>query len=225
MAGTYAKYTSSGGGGGGGISTINGSNAPTQIITGGTGISVASAGGTTTITNTAVASNAFTIIQTDTGTSPTATSPTSTLTLHNTDGQISIAGNSTTNTATLNLNTTATLTELNYVHGVTSSIQTQLNAISSGNGIQRIISSVSTATTAGSTLLRDYVYFVSGTTTITLPTAVGNSNLYTIKNVGTNTVTISTTSSQTIDGSNTASLPVQYTSLDLLSNGVNWNVV
>ena len=120
---------------------------------------------------------------------------------------------------------TTTATELSYVHGVTSSIQTQINALVSGGGISRSVSSVSTTTSAGSTAKTDYVYLVSGTTTITLPTAASNSNLYTIKNVGSGTVTIATASSQTIDGSLTATIPVKGTSLDLISDGSNWNVV
>lgn len=95
----------------------------------------------------------------------------------------------------------------------------------SGSGITRSVSSVAVNTNAGSTASTDYVYFVSGTTTITLPTAVGNSNRYTIKNVGSGVVTIATTSAQTIDGGTTASLIVQYTSIDLISNGSNWLVV
>ena len=71
----------------------------------------------------------------------------------------------------------------------------------------------------------DYVYLASNTINITLPTAVDNQNLYTIKNVGTGTVTINTTSSQTIDGSLTAPIRVQYLSLTLVSNGANWNII
>lgn len=154
-----------------------------------------------------------------------------------------------------------TATELSYLHGVTSNVQTQINALSGagvsslnsltgalslvagsgitvtpsgstitltatgGGGLSRSVHVVSSATTAGSTAATDYVYFASGTTTITLPTAVGNSNLYTIKNVGSAIITIATTSSQTIDGSASASLAVQYTSLDLISDGSNWNIV
>ena len=91
--------------------------------------------------------------------------------------------------------------------------------------IQRVITSVSTATTASAVTGLDYVYLVSGTTTLTLPTAVGNINEYTVKNVGTNTVTIATTASQTIDGSTTVLLKVQYTSLSFISDGANWNIV
>jgi hypothetical protein len=92
-------------------------------------------------------------------------------------------------------------------------------------GVTRSVNSISTPTTAGATALTDYVYLVSGTTTLTLPTAVGNTNLYTVKNTGSNTVTIATTSAQTIDGSSTATLPVANTSLDLISDGANWKVI
>ena len=94
-----------------------------------------------------------------------------------------------------------------------------------GSGITRSVNSISSPATAGATAATDYVYFVSGTTTLTLPTAVGNLNRYSIKNVGVNTVTISTTASQTIDGSVGITLPVQYTSVDLISDGANWNVL
>jgi len=94
-----------------------------------------------------------------------------------------------------------------------------------GSGITRSVNSISSPATAGSTASTDYVYFVSGTTTLTLPTAVSNTNKYTVKNTGSNTVTIATTSAQTIDGSSTASLPVPNTSLDLISDGSNWRIV
>ena len=98
-------------------------------------------------------------------------------------------------------------------------------AVAGGSGIARSVNIVSANTNAGATALTDYVYLASGTTTITMPTAVGNTNLYTIKNTGVNTVTIGTTSAQTIDGGGTALLKVQNTSLDLISNGSNWYVI
>lgn len=94
-----------------------------------------------------------------------------------------------------------------------------------GSGITRTVSSISAPATAGATASTDYVYFVSGTTTLTLPTAVGNTNEYVVKNTGAGTVTIATTSAQTIDGSSTASLPVANTSLTLISDGSNWRIV
>lgn len=92
-------------------------------------------------------------------------------------------------------------------------------------GNATIISSVSVNTVAGSSAYTDYVYLASGTINITMPTAVGNTARYTIKNVGAGTVTIDTTGGETIDGSLTAPLPVQYTSLDLVSDGTNWNII
>ena len=92
-------------------------------------------------------------------------------------------------------------------------------------GLDNVIVSISTATTAASLINVNYTYLVSGTTTLTLPTAVASMSTYTVKNVGTGTVTIATTSSQTIDGSTTASLPVRYTSLTLVSDGANWNII
>jgi hypothetical protein len=96
---------------------------------------------------------------------------------------------------------------------------------SAGGGITRSISSISTATNAGAIAATDYVYFVSGTTTLTLPTAVGNTNRYTIKNTGAATVTVATTSSQTIDGSTTYLIPTATNSVDLVSDNANWRIV
>ena len=87
------------------------------------------------------------------------------------------------------------------------------------------VSLVSSPTTASSTANTPYVYLVSGTTTITLPTAVGNTSSYYVKNVGSGIVTIATTSSQTIDGSTTVSMPVKYQDLMLISDNSNWNVL
>lgn len=92
-------------------------------------------------------------------------------------------------------------------------------------GISRSVSNISTNTTLAAVSKTDYAYFVTGTTTTTMPTAVGNTNRYTIKNTGANTVTVDTTGGQTIDGSATASLPTPNTSIDLISDGSNWKVV
>lgn len=100
-----------------------------------------------------------------------------------------------------------------------------LEVAGGGGGITRSINTISSPTSAGSAANTDYVYLVSGTTTLTQPTAVGNNNLYTVKNIGVATVTIATTSAQTIDGSSTALLRVANTSLDLISDGTNWRIV
>lgn len=94
-----------------------------------------------------------------------------------------------------------------------------------GTAPTRNVSSVSTATTAGTAANTDYLYLVSGTTTITLPTAVGNTNKYTVTNVGSSTVTVAASGGQGIVGSSTATLPVPGMSLDFLSTGSGWVIV
>ena len=95
----------------------------------------------------------------------------------------------------------------------------------SGSGTNRSISSVSTGTAAGNSANMDYVYLVTGITTVTLPTAVGNLNKYTITNVSTNIVTVATTSAQTIDGLTNYLLDDLYFSIDVMSNGSSWYII
>ena len=62
----------------------------------------------------------------------------------------------------------------------------------------------------------------SGTFNVTLPTAVGIAGKrYIVKNSGAGTITLNTTSSQTIDGTVVRSLS-QYDSFFVESNGANW---
>jgi hypothetical protein len=66
----------------------------------------------------------------------------------------------------------------------------------------------------------------SGANTITLPTAASiTGREYVIKNSSASTVTVATTSSQTIDGSITKTLSVQYGGVVVKSNGSNWVVI
>lgn len=105
--------------------------------------------------------------------------------------------------------------------GTNSSWQTVAGG---GSGIVRSVNVISANTTAGATTTTDYVYLVSGTTTLTLPTAVSNTNLYTVTNTGSNTVSVATTGGQTINGSTTATL-IPNVSLDFVSTNSNWRVV
>lgn len=87
----------------------------------------------------------------------------------------------------------------------------------------RIIELKNANFTVGNVFQTDYVYFVSGTTTATLATAISNKNEYKIKNVGANTVTIAAIGGQFIDGS--ASITISSnTALTILSDNTNWNV-
>lgn len=143
--------------------------------------------------------NSFSTIQTPFGTSPTASSPTDTLTYTSADGSVVITGNALTDTI-------------------------DFSVVGGSGSIVRAIFSISTNQTLGSTAETDYVYFVSGTTTVTMPTAVGNTNRYTVKNSGSNTVTIIFTGGQNADGSTSLSL-TPNTSLDLISNNSNYFIV
>lgn len=93
------------------------------------------------------------------------------------------------------------------------------------SAISRLINNIGVNTNAGSSPNTDYIYLVTGSTTVTLPTALSNTNTYTVKNVGNNTVVVNTTGSETIDGSLSVSLPVKYTSLSFISDGTNWNII
>jgi hypothetical protein len=81
-------------------------------------------------------------------------------------------------------------------------------------------------TNAGNAADTNYIYLVNGAFTITMPTAVGNNNSYTIKRIGAGTVSIATTASQTIDGSSSPiTINVQYVSITLVSDGANWFII
>lgn len=109
-------------------------------------------------------------------------------------------------------------------NNTTKRVDVTISSIGGGGGSSRSIQSISASQAADAALGTDYVYLCSGTITLTLPDATTNTNLYTVKNVGTGVVTIDTTSSQTIDGATTITMPVQFTSVDLISDTANWNI-
>lgn len=91
-------------------------------------------------------------------------------------------------------------------------------------GTTRSISTISTSQTAGAVSGTDYVYICTAGVNLTLPTAVANTNLYTVKNTSSSSVLVGTTSAQTIDAQTTAILATQYTAIDLISDGSNWDI-
>lgn len=97
-----------------------------------------------------------------------------------------------------------------------------VSALGGGSGITRTIVSINTPTTAGDTALIDYVYLVTNTT-LTLPTAVGNTNRYTVKCVS-GTCVVDGAGTETIDGTATITFLAQ-SSVDLISDGANFNVI
>jgi hypothetical protein len=97
-----------------------------------------------------------------------------------------------------------------------------VSATGGGGGITRSVSTISTPTTAGATALTDYVYFISNTT-LTLPTAVSNTNRYTVKCLS-GTCVVDGDGTETIDGTATIGIQVED-SVDLISNNTEWKVV
>lgn len=94
----------------------------------------------------------------------------------------------------------------------------------SSNSISRSVVVTSGSFTAGSTPNVDYVYLIAAAHAPTLPTAVGNTNRYTFKNNHSASITISTTSSQTIDGTTTITISPQ-SSVEVISTGSNWSII
>ena len=95
---------------------------------------------------------------------------------------------------------------------------------SSGTGITRIISNITTTTTGLAVANTDYVYLCNGTFTFTFPTAVGNTNRYTLKNIGTGVVTGAFTGGQAGDGNTTIQL-TQNQAVDFISNNANYFII
>lgn len=98
-----------------------------------------------------------------------------------------------------------------------------LTATGSG-GITRSIVVTSGSATMGAVASTDYVYLVAGAHTMTLPTAVGNTNLYTVKNNHSANITIDTTASQTIDGTTTISIAPEEAVM-IISDNSNWSII
>lgn len=90
-----------------------------------------------------------------------------------------------------------------------------------GAGIQRSIVVTSGDFTAAAEELVDYVYFIAGAHTPTLPSALGNENLYTFKNNHSAAVTIGTTGGQTINGAASYVLSAGMY-VEIYSDNTNW---
>lgn len=130
----------------------------------------------------------------------------------------------------INLKAGANITLTYAYNDVTKYTDITLAATGGGGGgsvtgIIRSVNNIAVSTAAGATAGTDYVYLASGTLNVTLPTSIGNNNLYTVKNVGAGTITVLPTGAETIEGSPNITMPVQFTSVDLISNNSgNWNI-
>ena len=96
-------------------------------------------------------------------------------------------------------------------------------SVPGGSGITRSVNNIVGNTTAGSVGSTDYDYNCTGALTLTLPTAVGNTNKYSVTRIS-GLTTVATTSSQTINGSTTATLTINNMTLTFISDGANWNI-
>lgn len=84
-----------------------------------------------------------------------------------------------------------------------------------------VTQTISTSVTLGAS--GNYIVLISSGGTPTLPTAVSNAGVYVFKNIDTSEHTISTTSSQTIDGATTFALS-PGAAIQVVSDGSNWRV-
>lgn len=127
----------------------------------------------------------------------------------------------------INLKSGSNVTITYQNNDVTKKVDVTIAATGGGGGagITRSINSIATDTLAGNSTTTDYVYLAAGTLNLTLPSTVGNSNLYTVKNIGAGIVTITPQAGELIDGQSNLQLPIQFTSVDLISNNSgNWDI-
>ena len=94
-----------------------------------------------------------------------------------------------------------------------------------GSGITRSVSVISVSSTFAEAAITDYVAFANVGIALTLPTALSNSNLYTVKNVSGSSIIVLAPTGQDIDGSANALMAVENESRDFISNGSIWGVV
>ena len=94
---------------------------------------------------------------------------------------------------------------------------------SGGSGITRSIVTTSGNVTAGATASTDYVYIITGAHTVTLPTAVGNTNKYDLNNASGSPVSLAFTSGQTANGGG-VTLGANE-SITLISDNANWRIL
>lgn len=107
----------------------------------------------------------------------------------------------------------------------TGFVDVTVTATGSGSGITRSVNNISTSQTAAAVAGTDYVYIASAGVALTLPSASGNENLYTVKNTGVSSVLVAPDGSDTIDSDANIILATQYTSVDLISDGTsNWSI-
>jgi hypothetical protein len=102
--------------------------------------------------------------------------------------------------------------------------QLQVNGSISGNGFEQAYLARTTTYTA--TTSDYFIDCTSGTFTVNLFTAVGNTGrILIIKNSGTGTITVDPNGTQTIDGATTQTLSTQWSRVHIISDGANWKII
>lgn len=144
----------------------------------------------------------------------------------NQNRNISIGGNSSVLSKYTDINFKAgnnvTLTYAN--NDTTKNLDITITATGGGSstvGIIRSINSVSTSQVMGDTAGTDYVYLATAGIKLDLPTGVGNTNQYTIKNISNSSVLVAGTIDDDASG---VIMPVKYTSIDVVSNDTDWKI-
>lgn len=103
-------------------------------------------------------------------------------------------------------------------------VNIRASILTGGGGITRTVSVLSVSSTLAATATTDYTFFINDGIRVTLPTAIANTNRYSIKNISTSSVQVATTAGQSIDDGSTALLSSQYESVDIISNGSVWGI-
>lgn len=105
-----------------------------------------------------------------------------------------------------------------------NAVRDKIESMSASSGITRTVVVTSGSATMGSSASTDYVYFVAGAHTMSLPAAAGNTNRYTVKNNHSAAITIDTAGAENIEGAASLSLEPND-AVDIFSDGTNWYVV
>lgn len=88
---------------------------------------------------------------------------------------------------------------------------------------ERVIIASSSNLTAGAVALTDYVYLLTGCQ-LTLPTAIGNKNRYTVVKIGSSLSSVLFTASQNANGSTQIDLIKEGEVKEFISNNSNWTI-
>ncbi len=91
---------------------------------------------------------------------------------------------------------------------------------------RRSINTITSSVVAAATSQTDYIYVAtSPSLTVTMPSAIGNNNRYTIKNLSNGPLYVVPQAGQTIDNQAIISILNQYISIDLVSDNQNWIII